>query len=352
MTDLVGRWRSVELLTAATGWVDGVLARRGRRRGGPLTERKVRFWAGVYQVPLAPPGGGTRPGGTEQPDATDQPGGTDPSATDLPVERAFLKLANPGQAFEGLLLARLARLAPGPTVEPWAVEQQAGWWLLPDAGPTPAASDAVWVEAVELAAALQRACSDRLDELSMVPRLDAGDATGHVVDLVERLTTRPVTDPQHLGADEARTLLAGVPRLEEAMAVLAGSGPPLTLQPNDVHPGNAGRGPDGRLRLFDLGDAFLSHPWAVLSGPLRGVSGTRLREPLPDTAATRALLDRYAEHWPEVDRAARRSVLAAADRLGSVHRAASWERLLAPVDPQRLGVETPRLADWLRLALA
>lgn len=325
MTDLVARWRSPDFLADATGWVDGVLAGRGLRRAGPLVERTVRFWAGVYAVPLAPPGAG---------------------------ERAFLKVGNPGQAFEGPLLATLAQIAPGLTVEPWAVDEQVGRWLLPDAGPTPSASDAVWAESVALAATLQRTCADHLAELATVPRLDAGDATAYVVDLVGRMTARPVTDPQHLPADEARTLLAGVPRLEAAMTVLAGSGPPLTLQPNDVHPGNAGRGPDGRLRLFDLGDAFLSHPWAVLAGPLRGVSGTRLREPLPDTPATRDLLDRYAEHWPEVDRADRHTVLAAADRLGSVHRAASWERLLAPVDPERLGVETPRLADWLRLALA
>ena len=44
-------------------------------------------------------------------------------------------------------------------------------------------------------------------------------------------------------------------------------------------------------------------------------------------------------------------VLEAADRLGAVHRAASWLRLLAPVDPDRLAVPTPRVADWLELAL-
>ena len=80
-----------------------------------------------------------------------------------------------------------------------------------------------------------------------------------------------------------------------AMSVLRGTELPTTLQPNDVHPGNAGRGPDGRLRLFDLGDAFRSHPWAVLSAPLRTAGGTRLRDPLPDTATVRRLLDRYAE---------------------------------------------------------
>lgn len=332
MTDLVGRWRSASFLAAATAWVDGVLADRGRERSGPLTERKVRFWAAVYVVPLTPSAGRARP----------QDHG----------ERAFLKAGNPGQSFEGPLLAALARLAPGLTVEPWAVNPGSGWWLLPDAGPVPEPSPDVWREAVDLTAVLQRACAPRAHELGMVPRLDASEAADHAVVMVEQLAARPPSDPQHVSPAEARSLLTGTDRLTRAMALLAGSGLPPTLQPNDVHPGNAARGPDGRLRLFDLGDAFLSHPWAVLSGPLRGVSGARLREPMPDSPLTMELLARYAEHWPEVDVTARPALLAAADRLGAVHRATSWQRLLAPVDPDRLGVETPRLADWLRLALA
>lgn len=322
MTDLVARWRSADFLAAATRWVDEVLAGRGLRRSGPLTERKVRFWAGVYEVPLA--GGG----------------------------RAFLKVGNPGQAFEGPLLARLARIAPDLTVRPWSVDPGPGWWLLPDAGPSPEPAEDGWTQTLELAAALQRACTGRATDLAMVPLLDAGGATAYAVGLVEELARRPASDCQHVSADQTRALLAGVGRLADAMAVLTGSGIPPTLQPADVHPGNAGRGPDGQLRLFDLGDAFLSHPWAVLAGPVRGVSGARLRDPLPDTPAAGRVLDRYAEHWPEVDRTDRHTLLAAADRLGSLHRAASWQRLLAPADPDRLGVPTPHLADWLRLALA
>jgi hypothetical protein len=85
-------------------------------------------------------------------------------------------------------------------------------------------------------------------------------------------------------------------------------------------------------------------------------------------------VEAYLERWPEVDLGAGPGsgssgpggwpgadgwpgdgglpeVLEAADRLGAVHRAASWLRLLAPVDPDRLAVPTPRVADWLELAL-
>ena len=43
----------------------------------------------------------------------------------------------------------------------------------------------------------------------------------------------------------------------------------------------------------------------------------------------------------------------AADRLGCLQRAASWQRLLAPTDPARLGLPAvPRVADYLLRALA
>lgn len=330
MTDLVGRWRSAQFMATATSWVDEALTAVGRRRSGPLSERTVRFWAGVYEVPVTRPDGhGLRV-----------------------VDRAFFKVGNPGQAFEGELLQALARLVPGSTVPPWAIEHGRGWWLLPDAGPAPEATEAVWTECLELVARLQRACAPHQGELSMVPLLDSDTAVGHAVGAVETMAALPPAHPQHLDARRAQALLAGVGRLTTAMDLLGDTGLPTTLQPNDVHPGNTGRGTDGRLRLFDLGDAFLSHPWAVLSAPLRTTTGARLRDPLPASALTRRLLDRYAEHWPEVDRPDRAEVLRAADRLGALHRAASWERLLAPADPGRLGVPTPLVADWLALALA
>lgn len=316
-------WRSTAFRERATAWVDEVLAARGARRTGPLTEVKVRFWAAVHAVPL---GDGT----------------------------AYLKVGNPGQAFEGELLRALGRLAPDHVVVPWAVLPARGWWLLPDGGPQLERSDAAWARLVEDAAVLQRRCEGARDAVPMLPALEASAATGWLSATVADLASRPPGDAQRTDPAAADRCRAALPRLRRSMEQLDGSGVPSTLQPNDVHPGNACAPlhPGAPCRAFDLGDAFWSHPWAVLHRALRGAARVPLEAPLPDTALTRRLVDAYAEHWPEVPRRDRRGLVAAADRLGAVQRAASWVRLLDPVDPLRLGVPTPpRVADFVSQAL-
>lgn len=318
----MGTWRSEPFLTRASRWVDDVLAARGERRAGALLEVTVRFWAAVYAVPLT-------------------------------SGRAYLKVGNPGQAFEGGLLTALGQVAPEQVVVPWAVDVSEGWWLLPDAGSTGDRTPGVWAEAMDVAAELQRACLPHEELLAAVPRLDGGTAVDWAASTLAGLAARPTSDPQHVDPGLAAAATARLPRLADAMALLVATGPAPTLQPNDVHPGNAGRGEDGLLRLFDLGDAFWSHPWAVLSAPLRQVAGRRLSDPRPDTPVVRRLLDRYAEHWPEIAPADREAVVEAADRLGCLQRAASWQRLLAPVDPARLDLPVPpRVAAYLLRALA
>lgn len=337
----MGRWAGTAFQQEAAAWADEVLAARGLVRSGPLVPEKIRFWSAVLVVPLADSAGD---------------GG-----------RAWLKVGNPGQAFEGRLLQALGQVVPERVVDPWAVDDERGWWLLPDGGPTLDGSRPQdWVDLVGDVADLQRACAPHHDRLDMVPALPAEAAAGWVEATVDRLARLPVADPQHLDPARARALVGGGPdghdglrRLEERMQVVAGTGLPQTLQPNDVHPRNA-VGPStagGPARVFDLGDAVRSHPWAVLHTTVRLAARVPLTDPWPDTPLTRRVVDAYLERWPEVDlegRAGDRDlpeVLEAADRLGAVHRAASWLRLLGPVDPDRLAVPTPRVADWLELAL-
>ncbi|MGD8199166.1 hypothetical protein ACQE98_00715 [Ornithinimicrobium sp. W1679] len=361
MEDLVGRWSGTAFQHKAATWADEVLAARGLVRSGPLVPEKIRFWSAVFVVPLRDD---TGPGETGPGEAW--PHGRGPA-------RAWLKVGNPGQAFEGRLLEALGRVVPDRVVTPWAVDDDHCWWLLPDGGPTlDRTRPQDWVDLIGDVADLQRACARSCRRpgtspspwpsaspspgwpLDMVPELSADGAAGWIARTVDRLAVLPAADPQHLDPGRARWMSRRLARFEEQMALLAATGLPETLQPNDAHPRNAvgPSSPGGPVRVFDLGDSVRSHPWAVLHTTVRLAAGVRLTGPRSDTPLTRRIVDAYVERWPEVARPDRPEVLDAADRLGAVHRAASWLRLLAPVDPDRLGVPTPRITAWIQLALA
>ncbi len=326
MQDLIATWQSTTFVDAASEWVDEVLAQRGVQCTGELEPHKVRFWAAVFSAQTT-------------------------------AGRVWLKVANPGQGFEGALLQSLGQLRPDEVMTPMAVNAERGWWLLPDGGPTLreiANSEAVWVDLLRQVAGSQKALAHEGVSLAMVPRLSARDAPSHLASLIDDLALRPDSDAQAITAREAATLSAGLSTFGADMALLDALGIPDTLQINDVHLGNAcGPAHDGGpFRLFDLGDAFWSHPFAVLHLPLRVAVGLGLADPLPREAAQGTLTSTYLELWPEISRDQWLTVLAAADKLGALHRAASWTRLLREVDPQRLGMPPPTIADWVRQALA
>lgn len=268
---------------------------------------------------------------------------------------AWFKVANPGQAFEGELLAALSRVASGRVIEPWAVEPVEGWTLLPDGGPTlDWESEDDWLGLITDVALLHRHCQGHVAELAMLPSYEAAAAADRAEHLLAELARLPSQHAQHLNPDQARSCLRSLPRLRDQLAVLDDTGPASTLQPNDAQPGNAVRATarDQPRRLFDLGDAVWSHPWAVLHASGRGIAaGIRLTDPWPQEPATRRLVDAYAEHWPEISSSDRRTVLRAAERLGALHRAESWRRLLAETDTDMLVAPAPRIATWLIQAL-
>ncbi len=324
VVDFVALWRTETFQRRAVAWIDTVLLERGEDRVGPVEEFRVRFWSGVFRVPLR--GGGA----------------------------AWFKVANPGQAFEGELLVALARVAPGRVVEPWAIEPSEAWSLLPDGGPTlDWTSEDDWFRLINDVAVLQRRCQIHEGALAMLPSYEAANAADRVEGLVRQLAVLPSRHAQHVDAADADRYLQGLPRLREQMVFLDATGPRPSLQPNDAHPRNAVRPirPGEPRRLFDLGDAVWSHPWAVLHLPGRGIAGVGLSESWPKARNTRRLVDAYAEHWTEIDRKDRPAVLEAAERLGALHRVESWRRLLLEADPTAEGPSKLRLAPWLEQAL-
>ncbi|WP_127573653.1 hypothetical protein [Georgenia faecalis] len=326
--DLEAYWRSADFREASAAWISAALARHGRQLRGAPAEHRVRFWSAVFTVP------------------TD--GGT-----------VWFKATNPGQGFEAPLLARLAALLPGRVLAPLAVDAGLGWLLMPDGGPTLASRDPValedWGALLAECAGMQIALTGTDLTSTGLPDLLAGDAEGYVAWLVAALAGLPRTHLQHLDAGAAQRILRALPAAARGFAALENTGIAPTLQPNDVSASNAFVGPAGGLapfRLFDLGDAFWSHPFAAFQVPVRMATGSWPHAPAADDPVRARLEEAYLRAWSHVAPVAElRPVLVAADRLASLHRAESWRRLLARTTVAGAGTSPPPLGRWLEEAV-
>ena len=181
----------------------------------------------------------------------------------------------PGPGVRGRAAGSPHSRRPRAVIEPWAVEPVDGWTLLPDGGPTlDWESEDDWLGLITDVAELQRHCQGHAAELAMLPSYEAAAAADRAEQLLADLARLPWQHAQHLHPDEARSCLRALPRLRDQLAVLDDAGPASTLQPNDAQPGNAVRATalEERRRLFDLGDAVWSHPWAVLHASGRGIA--------------------------------------------------------------------------------
>ncbi len=318
--DLLALWGSAAFRASAAEWVRTVLSERGVRLHGGLVPHRLRFWSALFTV-------------------------------DTDAGRCWFKACNPGQAFEAGLADRLGRLVPEHVLAPLAVDEGRGWLLLPDGGPTVRDSGGEqWELLLRQAARMQQALAAHGAALAVagLPALSPETALAEAIRLVESLARLPAGDPQRVGAARATALRARLERLREPLAALEAPGVPPTLQPNDLSLANAVAAPDGTgYRIFDLGDAFWSHPFAVLQVPLRMATGAWPGPPARGDLLADRLARAYLGEWPQLAPDDVGLLVDAADRLASLQRCESWRRLLAHVDPGRLGVSTPRLVDWI-----
>lgn len=258
-------------------------------------------------------------------------------------------------------MARLHERGETAVLPPLAVDLERGWLLTADGGPTlraattadgrPGDQDlAAWLAVLPEYAAFQRRVADDVDGFLAlgVPDerparyaalLDAQlDADG----LWSRVdaTDRPRTD------EARRRLAALLPRIEGLALELAGSPVRPSLDHGDLHGNNVLPGPGGAIRYFDWGDAVVAHPFASLNTALGSLTyhmGLDL-----DGPELARLRDAYTEAWTDVATRAEleRAALLALD-LGSIGKAAAWERALQGLDPDEMGGHHGGAAAWL-----
>lgn len=212
------RWTDPIWRDAALAWADEQVVRLGHRVTGSPDQFHVRPWSTVIRIP-------TTDGDT------------------------YLKAVPEALAHEIGLTSWLAANFPDRVLPVLAADVSRGLMLLPDGGPRlrEAPTDLRgWERLVAEYAELQLLVAPHVDELLALGVPD------------RRLSRLPDALAAVLPAgDEA------VVRYRELCARLAALGLPETLQMDDLHDGNVFVQGD-RRRVFDWGDASISHPFACL----------------------------------------------------------------------------------------
>ncbi len=251
-------------LEEAHAWIHARAEEAGHALAGPIEQRRVRPWSTQLVVP------------------TDR-------------GRLWFKANCRSMAFEPALHALLADVAPDQVAAPLAVDPAQGWMLTADRGVTlgdsrePTLAD--WRGVMIATARLQRRLVDRRDAVlaTGVPDCSPETVPARFDALLERLATLPVEHPSALDHGVATALAGRREQLLEAVARLASSSVPVTVQHGDVHPWNA----FADLRVFDFGDLQWSHALEVLSVPYGWIT-TRSALAWDDVLAT------YSEMWSDV----------------------------------------------------
>lgn len=297
---ILRRWESPEWRREVCGWIRDAAAADGRTLTGEPRTVHVRFWSVVLEVP------------------TDQ-------------GRLWFKECGSGQGFEPALLATLADLEPEHFARPVAVDAGAGRVLLPDLGTDFRGRGAEeWGVVMASMARLQQRLAAQHDRLAGagLPAMRASDAPAYVEALAKRLADLPSSHAQHLTQREAGEILVRLDDVAEWSGGLAASDLPSSFQHHDASPSNT----FGSLECpqwIDVGDAFWSHPFAVLQVPIAMLTNSWPWGPDWDGGGARLVADAYLRSWSEYgDPAALRELLEPARRLAILQRCESWRRLI------------------------
>ena len=250
---------------------------------------------------------------------------------------AWLKITTPAARAEVRLYRVLAQRAPDAVLVPLARDDERGWLLLPDGGPTLRDSAGVdgarvadgVVTAMPVYAALQRAVAPARGEV-----LDAGLPDASPAALPARFAEAVAATGFDDDVARRRALVTDwAARLADAPGADL-----VTVDHQDLHPGNILiRGP----RFYDWGDAVLAHPFASLLVALGGLA--RTLGVGPDDAAVRAARDAYLDGFADLaghDELVRTADLAC--RAAVVARALTWHRAVGGAGPDHPHAGAPR----------
>jgi len=302
-------WQTDAWRQEATRWIDESLERRGLTRV-PVTPRQPRVRAWSTQL-----------------------------VVDTSAGRAWFKAGSPSTSPEPLIYRVLAKVAPDRLPQMWASDEQRGWLLMPDQGPSlrdVADADSIvglWSGVLRRYARLQRASVDVVEDLVAggVPRWSP-------LDLVE-----------HWIAGAGASVPDTAAPLRAAAARLAGSGLPDAVQHNDLHAGNVFCAEGSAVaihdsRFFDWGDAYVGNPLCSL---MIALAGPAHHFGLPaDPERDARLVRSYVSAWADLVPSARlKELLPDATLLAQLARIRAMERALEHATDAERAQWAPRVID-------
>ncbi|MEP6816652.1 MAG: hypothetical protein ABI873_13990 [Marmoricola sp.] len=245
--------------------------------------------------------------------------------------------------FEAALVDEIGRVTPDRVVPLRAVDRQRGLLLMPDEGDVFGIEHAdleSWCEVVQQWAQLQRELLPYGDRLAAagVATLRPQDSEELAAERTRALNALPVDDPRRLPDEDAERVTAGIPELRRSVEAVAAVGLPMALNHNDLHGGNVFAVSGAAMRSFDLGDALLTEPMAVLLTPL-GILVDRF-SCAPDDPRLWQVAEAMVEVWSDLAPAPQiRAALPHALRLARLARHEAWLRATPPMS-------LAELADW------
>jgi hypothetical protein len=263
----------------------------------------------------------------------------------------WCKASAEGSSYEVRLTALLAGLRPHDVPEIIAVDGERGWMLMRDGGVRLRERGdelEAWRTVLPAYAELQLATAPHVERLVGIGVPD------------ERLEGLPIRlralldddqylmlgEPDGLTIAERERLVAMLPEIGSICRELAGAGLPATIQHDDLH-GGAVLVRDDRYRVFDWGDACVSHPFHSLTVLLRATAWKLGLE--PGGAELIGMRDAYLEAFEGFGSRDELVLVAGiAYRTGTLARALAWQRYLSGLPPQERSEELDTVAYGLQ----
>ena len=314
----------LELAAEAEGWIHRELDRKGLHATDEPQLFHERPWSTVLRIPT--------------------------SAGLL----FFFKASAPSLAHEAGLTDTLARLRPDLLPELVAVDRERGWMLMPDGGHTLRSAlqedprPEPWERILPAYAELQ------LDMTRHRPALLAAGALDYRLGVLPRLfealyddrSSLAVGHPQGLSVAEHERMRATGRVFAEMCERLRALGPDETIHHDDFHDGNIFVSGNG-YRFFDWGEGCVAHPFCTMVVCLRSIAYRfHLDADAPELSRLR---DIYLEPWSaRVSRVDARAAFELAQKIGTLSRALTWDRVLAGVPPEERGEHADAVPGWVQ----